>query len=276
MTEWNEADHPRDEEGKFTYKNRGQQSREDKIQNRADILYGKDEEYNKKYESKKDTYKINKSNIKNKIIQKSAEKALGGLYNYIGYPYAKNTYGEDTVGMIDLAHENPRNPNYTKNTIELNSYEKIENVSDRDYLKQKITEQYSDYGYNSKEIKGRIFPNNSESSQRIAQDKDFLLTIKNNKEKILNHNMVSGYFPRYKDNKASNWHFAIGHYDLRNGYLDQKGNLHIQMFDTYDFNKDNHTPLNQAGRNQMMKGTLIPYFTIHNILIPANVMKNIW
>ena len=178
--------------------------------------------------------------------------------------------------MVDLAHKNPINPNYGANTIELNSYEDIENESDRKYLKKKITEQYREYGYNPKEIKGRIFPNNTEPSQRVAQDKDFLLTIKNNKEKILNNDEVSGYFPRYKDDKASNWHFAIGHYDLRNGYLDQRGNLHIQMFDTYDFNKDNHTPLNQAGRNQMIRGTLKPSFSIHDIIIPNYVINEIW
>ncbi len=44
MTNWNEADHPRDNEGKFTFKNGGsvpekKQSYEEKMQNRADILY---------------------------------------------------------------------------------------------------------------------------------------------------------------------------------------------------------------------------------------------
>ena len=39
MSEWNEADHPRDEDGKFTYKNSGEQSKEDKMKNRADILF---------------------------------------------------------------------------------------------------------------------------------------------------------------------------------------------------------------------------------------------
>ena len=42
MTTWNEADHPRDDEGKFTFKNGGvsnKESYEDKMQRRADILY---------------------------------------------------------------------------------------------------------------------------------------------------------------------------------------------------------------------------------------------
>ena len=49
MTNWNEADHPRDDEGKFTYKGGGnsnssnnslsQKSNEEKMQNRANLLY---------------------------------------------------------------------------------------------------------------------------------------------------------------------------------------------------------------------------------------------
>ncbi len=93
---------------------------------------------------------------------------------------------------------------------------------------------------------------------------------------ILKGEQISGYFPRYKDDKESNWHFAIGHYDLRNGYLDNRGNLHIRMYDTYDFNKENKTPLNQAGRNQMMKGNLKPSFSIHDIIIPSYVIDEIW
>lgn len=40
--EWNEAEHPRDEEGKFTYKGNGDvgtKNSEDRLQNRADVLY---------------------------------------------------------------------------------------------------------------------------------------------------------------------------------------------------------------------------------------------
>ncbi len=42
MTQWREEDHPRDDEGKFTYKNGGisnRESYEDKMQRRADILF---------------------------------------------------------------------------------------------------------------------------------------------------------------------------------------------------------------------------------------------
>ena len=76
--------------------------------------------------------------------------------------------------------------------------------------------------------------------------------------------------------KQSNLHYAIGHYDLQNGYVDKQGNLHIKLYDTYDFNKNDMTPLNQAGKNQMLKGNLIPYFTIHDIIIFKNELDKIW
>ena len=52
---WDESKHPRDAEGKFTYKGLGEsstESEEEKMQRRADNLYGSDEEYYKKYPKK--------------------------------------------------------------------------------------------------------------------------------------------------------------------------------------------------------------------------------
>ena len=42
------------------------------------------------------------------------------------------------------------------------------------------------------------------------------------------------------------------------------------MFDTYDFNKDENNPKVEAGRRQMLKGNLKPFFTIHEITIQKN------
>ena len=40
------------------------------------------------------------------------------------------------------------------------------------------------------------------------------------------------------------------------------------MFDTYDFNKNEPNPKIEAGRRQMLKENLKPFFTIHEIIIP--------
>ena len=36
------------------------------------------------------------------------------------------------------------------------------------------------------------------------------------------------------------------------------------------------TPANQAGRNQMLKGNLKPFFTIHDIIIPKKDINELW
>ena len=181
--------------------------------------------------------------------------------------------------MIDMAHKKMKNPDYIKDAIELKNFEDPRVASDKKYLAKKLFGQFNnDYAQvtNIENIKGYFFKNDSEPSKRISQDQDFLKTIKENKENILNGKDISMYFPRYKDNKKSNLHFALGHVDIRNGYLDKEGNLRIKVYDTYEFNKENKTLLNQAGRNQMLEGNLIPYFTIHDIIIPKDKVNELW
>lgn len=59
-------------------------------------------------------------------------------------------------------------------------------------------------------------------------------------------------------------------------HLEKNGEITFHLIDTYDFNKNNLTPLNQAGRSQMIKGHLIPYFSIHDIIVPKDVLDDIW
>ena len=212
------------------------------------------------------------------VKQKSAEMGMGILYNSLGYSYAKYEYGFDTVGMVDLAHgeEKMKNASYIKDAIKLNNWDDPRVASDKKYLAKKVGEQFIDYGFDINKIPGYFFKNYSEPSKRMAKDTDFLKTIKENKEKIKNGEDISMEFPIYKDNKKSNLHFAFGHIDIRNGYLDKQGNLHIKVYDTYDFNKENKTPLNQAGREAMLRRELKPFFTIHDILIPKDVISKLW
>ena len=152
-------------------------------------------------------------------------------------------------------------------------------ASDKKYLAKKLYSQFhNEYTKitNIENIKGYFFKSNSEPSQRIVNNNDFKKTIKQNKNKILNGQLVTMEFPNYGYNQKSNLHYALGHIDIRNGYIDKEGNLRIKVYDTYDFNKTNPTPANQAGRNQMLKGELKPYFTIHDIIIPKKDINELW
>ncbi len=63
-------------------------------------------------------------------------------------------------------------------------------------------------------------------------------------------------------------HNAYGKVDFLNSGIDNQGNLHLYMFDTYDFNKNESNPKIEAGRRQMLKENLKLFFTIHEIIIP--------
>ena len=45
---------------------------------------------------------------------------------------------------------------------------------------------------------------------------------------------------------------------------------------SYDFNKNENSPLIKAGANKMDNGELKPFFTIHDIIIPKNKLDEIW
>ena len=84
----------------------------------------------------------------------------------------------------------------------------------------------------------------------------------------------------YKDEKksplkTSNLHNAFGSVDFLNSGMDKQGNLHLYMFDTYDFNKGEDAIVG-AGRRQMLKGNLKGYFTIHDIIITKDELDKIW
>ena len=56
----------------------------------------------------------------------------------------------------------------------------------------------------------------------------------------------------------NNFHNAIGKADFRNIYQDKDGNLHIKMYDTYDFNKDEDNAFKSRCRpNGKMKSKTI-------------------
>ena len=69
-------------------------------------------------------------------------------------------------------------------------------------------------------------------------------------------------------------HNAYGKVDFLNSGIDNQGNLHLYMFDTYDFNKKGNF-LIQAGREEMLKGNLKPFFTINDIMIPKDKINEI-
>ncbi|MBQ3641983.1 hypothetical protein II906_08690 [bacterium] len=308
---WDESKHPRDEEGKFTFKGQGTispndgnepfvlkggveytdipddfYSKTDKIKNenkyrnylldvlgdlasRADVLYATISELEDK---------IKENGLINAVIQKGSEFLIGKNYDNTIHTIANIIVGDDTSGMLDLAHGiDMNNRNYIKDVIHIDNYKDVKVNQDKEYLKGKLTDQFAEYGFNIDKIKGYFFKSNSGPCQRLIQNEDFKKIIRENKSNILANKQFSAEFKRFGISRKSNFYYAFGSVDFRNSYIDSNGNLHIKTYDTYDFNKDNHTPLNQAGRSVMKKGELKPFFTIHDIIIPADILqKDIW
>ena len=202
--------------------------------------------------------------------QYSAEIAIGNNYNIDLYDYAQHKYGPDTAGMLDLAHEKQINPNYTKDAIKLTNWNDSKVASDKEYLRDKVIKGFSYYDYDEDNVPGYFFKNYSEPSQRISNNKDFLEKIKE-KNKVLNNKeeLSVGFTDK-------NLHNAIGKADIRQRYLDKNGNLHVKIYDTYDFNPKDDNPFVIAGKKKMLDGELKPFFTIHDIIIPKETLKELW
>jgi hypothetical protein len=222
-----------------------------------------EKEFEKKYE--------------NLAKQKLGEILIGDNYNPEFYILAKSTFGPDTAGMLDLAHEKRNDLSYTKDAIKLTNWNDPRVASDKEYLRGKVIKGFSYYDYDEDNVPGYFFKNYSEPSQRIANDKDFLEKIKESKNEILSNKKVSMGFPGYGPNTKSNLYYAFGKIDIRNGYIDKNGNLHVKVYDTYDFNpEEENKPLVMAGKNKMLDGELKPFFTIHDIIIPKEKLKELW
>ncbi len=313
---WDESKHPRDRIGRFTFSDgesntdsegvlKGRIEKTETKQSPADILYGK---LSKKVKSKEE-YRSHLLNIlkdvttpakvlyapidelkklakekikklgKKYVTQERIESIIGKNYEHLDL-FAKVIAGLDGAGMLDLAHGiDMKDRNYIKDTISLDNYNDSKVESEKKYLKEKISQQFKDYNFDINKIKGYYFKPNSEPVKRLIQNEDFLNMVKSHKQEILQKGEFSAGFPEHNKmglGLKNNFHNAIGKADFRNIFLDEKGNLHIKMYDTYDFNKNEKSKLIRAGASQMEKGVLKPFFTIHDIIIPKDILDEIW
>lgn len=219
------------------------------------------------------------TNTRDSAFQSITELVIGNRHNKVFNNFIKLGVGKETAGMLDIAHgDKMTDKSYLKDSIELKNYNDSFVESDRQYLKNKIEKQFEDYGYDAKNIKGYYFKNTSEPSKRISQNDDFKNLLKENKDAILKNENFSARFKKHgdvgilNDNDLKN---AIGAFDVRNVRFDKEGNLHLKIYDTYDFNKKAPDFLNKAGRHEMEAGYLKPYFSIHDIIINKNEINNI-
>ena len=215
-------------------------------------------------------------------IAKNAKKMVKNLFSKVGtYQIGINiatsgdagevaaglAKGPDAAGLINVAAR-PDKTSYLNGAVRLNNvydnqlseYDNGSLKAQRKEIETTIKEQFKDFKYDVKNVKGYIFKENSDPVLRIKESQDLKDIIIKNKSKILRGENFSGEF------KEKNLRNAYHYVQFLNPYFDKFGNLHIKMFDTYDFNKS-ESPLVEAGRREMMKGNLKGFFTIHDIII---------
>lgn len=333
---WNEADHPRDELGRFTfseggdanstkeddssstspfklkaevnvfknkspvdilYENSEIKALQEKINSKyrslllqilgdtatyADILYADNKELERKIKEQGLTNTLISKVKQSKILQGITEKMIGANYNKTKYTLSRLS-GADVQGTLDLAHgeENMHNPDYIKDAIKLINFDDPAINSYKETVKQKVKKEFKDYGYDEntiKNIKGYYFKTNSEPSQRMVENSDFRKIIKDNKQNILSNKKFGINFPKHGPIGLffnNNFKNSIGKAQVLDYYIDKQGNLYVKILDTYEFNKKAKDFLNKAGRSQMLKGNLKPYFSIYEVIIPKEELDKI-
>lgn len=184
----------------------------------------------------------------------------------------------DAAGMLNIS-EGKNVPLYTKDAIKVNNIGdlKFDEFNNGDLIKwkykfaKKIQEQFKDFDFPYEEIEGYIFKDNSAPVKRIKESKELKRILVENKSKIFNIQDFSGEFDKKADINLKN---AFGKADFKNKGFDKEGNLHLYMFDTYDFNKGENA-LIEAGRRLMMNKELKGFFTIHEVIIPREEVNEI-
>lgn len=193
---------------------------------------------------------------------------IGEFYSNDFHNILEKAYGENTAGMLDLAHPKINNLNYVKDSDKLGNYNDKKVSKYEKYLKTKIEKQYKDYkNINPKNVDGRYFKSNSKPSIELSKTKEIKEFIKQHKYEIINNILFNNKEYQSIEFPAGDWYYAVHYADIIDAYFDENGNLHVIMTDTYDFNKG-ESKLIEAGREAMKRGALEPRFLIWDILIP--------
>lgn len=114
--------------------------------------------------------------------------------------------------------------------------------------------------------KGIIFKPDSTLSKAIIDSTEFQRFVQNNVTKMLSGQVVNGSI-NFDVTKST--HYALGHTDIIDAYIDAEGNLRAKVIDTYDFNKNDPDWKVEWAWNVQEHGLLTNFFTINIIVIPA-------
>ena len=296
MSNFNEADHPRDDIGRFTYKGGSssssptKESYERKSQSREDILYPTMND-KKQIDNKND---ILLGGISKEVYQQPNKSSypdfLSNLvtqpqvpqYNYTGNSLlnqiavdhidnpalkkiATKAFGLETAENLLMSKKDTYlNTDYAKEHLIFKNYKEL-STDLRNYFEKKITNQI---GADKLETTGGIYINaehysSKELAKVLVDNKEFVKKAAEARNSMKAGNSVNTSI-QFTDN---NFHNAIGKADILDMHINKNG----EVTDVYDFNNDkNASDLIKTGRNRQEKGEIKPYFYIYHVIIPKS------
>ena len=164
------------------------------------------------------------------------------------------------VGIFHFAHP-------TANGKVIKNIEEIQNNDLQKYVTKKIKKQLG-----SIHKKGVWFHQNSSLSLSYSNSEDFKNFVKAKKDELLKNKTCKNDSIEFIH--ENNLRHAIHFSDIVDIYVDNKGDLHAKIIDTYDFNKEPITHfLVYNARILQEHMELETYYTITNIIIPSKIWK---
>lgn len=150
--------------------------------------------------------------------------------------------------------------------IEENGY-KVNSVSEFPHALQNFVSNklYKQIGI--PDAQGIVLKPDSSLSKSILQSNEFKKFLGNNIHKILAGQTVKG---SVNFTGKTDTHYALGHADIIDVFMDSKGNIYAKVIDTYDFNKDDPFFLVEWAHNLQDLNMLTNFFTINILFIPPS------
>ena len=264
MAVWDESEHPRDNEGKFTYKNGGVSSGSSNVG----------------YKTEKGILTGGAAGILHTADNLTPEFMKGSFYNlgieHIDIPTIKqhvaDEYGVETAENLLMSKPNSYlNTEYAKQFHIYNSYNDLPDDI-KNYFKNKIVQQIGEENLNS--TKGIFIDAQSDSSKDLAKvlvkESGFKKIYEQSKTKLKNNLEVEGSL----DFEDTNFYNALGSVDIKQMKFRKNGDLELLVTDVYDFNKNSKSKLVQTGRKLQEQGKIKPYFIMYHVIIPKNTLKD--
>ncbi len=137
-------------------------------------------------------------------------------------------------------------------------------------LEKKVTQKIQKQ-MQKNDSKGIVFNSNSSLAKKIQNSAKFKNFIRENKSTLIANKKLKDNSFGFHPIQTPNLFSALHNVDLIDIHLDDKGDLHLKVLDTYDFNKNDPNKLVKAARHYQDKELIETYYTITELHIPQKV-----